>query len=86
LRQQYPETCDALRIFEILSAKFSECNTASQKAMCTALPVLTTWETTDFVAGTQVTDIVDFMMGLDETMIVGAFDGLGQTASVILDR
>lgn len=54
--------------------------------MCGALPILTTWDTPTFVEGKRVGLIVDFMLGLPTDLHTHAMKGLGQLASVVLDR
>ena len=86
LRQQYPETCNAMMIFDTLASTFDKCGPEAHEALCAALPILATWETTAFVAGHQIADSVEFMLGLNGGMRTKALEGLGQLASVVLDR
>lgn len=56
------------------------------RALCGALPVLATWDTQRFVDSDRVKITVDFMLGLPVGLRTSSMDGLGQLASVVLDR
>jgi hypothetical protein len=56
------------------------------QALCGALPVLATWDTQGFVDSHRVKSTVDFMLGLPAALRTSSLDGLGQLASVVLDR
>ena len=86
LRRLNPKTVSPVEIFSKLSRKFSTSTPTIQTALCSALPILTTWETTEFLEGSQVNDSIRFMMSLPEEMMVHALQGLGELAGVVLDR
>lgn len=85
-RKRYPQTCHANAIFGILQANFGKCTTFAQRALCGALPILTTWDTQAFVDDNRVGIIVGFMMSRPRECRNDAMRGLGQLASVVLDR
>lgn len=88
LQRHYPQTCNAVDIFSVLSSTFGHCSTSAHKALCRGLPILTTWSTPDFVAGTQVRQMVEYMLSMCATpqVLVNAMKGLGQLSNVVLDR
>jgi hypothetical protein len=86
LRQRFPTTCNAIAIFDLLQTTFTRCSRAAQQALCGALPVLATWDTQGFVDSPRLRATVDFMLGLPAELKIESMDGLGQLASVVLDR
>ena len=86
LQLEYPKTCNAVQVFATLSETFPKSSPEAQIALCGALPILMTWDTPAFVAGTQVQQTVDFMLSLPEEQRSHALLGLSQLASVVLDR
>jgi hypothetical protein len=86
LRYRYPQTCNATVIFDLLQSTFARCSAPAQQALCGALPILATWDTQSFVESHRVQHSVDFMLGLPLGLRQHAMDGLGQLASVVLDR
>lgn len=57
-----------------------------QNALCSALPILTTWETGLFCKGRELTKAVDFMLSLQGPSEIYGMDGLGNIATVVLDK
>lgn len=86
LRRRYPQTCHATAVFGILQANFDKCSASAQQALCGALPILTTWDTPSFVEDHRIGVIVGFMTDLPLALRPDAMKGLGQLASVVLDR
>ncbi len=86
MKDEFPDTCDANKIFETLSTAFLAGSADSRIALCGALPVLTTWDTQAFCCGSQVRRSVDFMLNMPSSLRAHAMHGLGQLASVIVDR
>ena len=85
-RKRYPQTCHASAIFGILQSNFARCDSSAQRALCSALPILTTWDTQVFVHNNRVGIIVDYMTSRPIECRCDAMKGLGQLASVVLDR
>lgn len=56
----------------------------ASRDLCLALPILTTWDTSRFVAEGHVNRIIKYMMSLP--LSEDSLEGLGQTASVVLDK
>ncbi|KAK8866140.1 hypothetical protein IAR55_001291 [Kwoniella newhampshirensis] len=86
LRARYPSTASPLPIFSLLLPLCSQCSSDAQLALCSALPILATWDVTNFVRSSLIHDTVGFMLGLPPALRAGAMNGLGQVASVVLDR
>jgi len=86
LRHRYPLTCDGITIFDLLQTTFPRCSDTARRALCGALPVLATWDTQSFVDSSRVEVTVAFMLGLPLSLRTSSLDGLGQLASVVLDR
>jgi hypothetical protein len=82
----FPATCNACGIFETLAPLLGDCERSAQIALCGALPVLATWDTTNFCAGTQIDEMVEFMLSLPVDIEAHAMRGLGQLSGVVLDR
>jgi hypothetical protein len=86
LRHRYPQTCNATAIFDLLQSTFIRCSAPAQQALCGALPILATWDTQAFVESHRVHASVEFMLGLPVGLRQDTLGGLGQLASVVLDR
>ncbi|CAD6575349.1 MAG: hypothetical protein TREMPRED_001360 [Tremellales sp. Tagirdzhanova-0007] len=86
LRAQCPDTCNPVVVFATLHSAFPLCTAEAQIALCGALPILTTWDTSAFCCGSQVERAVLFMLALPEEIKTHAMDGLGQLASVVLHQ
>lgn len=86
LRHRYPQTCNATAIFDLLQSTFARCSAPAQQALCRALPILATWDTQAFVESHRVHASVEFMLGLPVGLRQDTLGGLGQLASVVLDR
>ncbi|WVQ82472.1 hypothetical protein IAT38_004601 [Cryptococcus sp. DSM 104549] len=86
LRRRYPHTLTPLPIFNILLPLAPYCSPEAQVALCSALPLLATWETSTLVEDEVFEGTVQFMMRLPNELRAGAMNGLGQLASVVLDR
>jgi hypothetical protein len=54
------------------------------RVLCAALPILVTWETSRFCADGHVARIIDYLLALPPC--ADSFKGLGQIASIILDK
>jgi hypothetical protein len=86
VRKKYPKTCGAQRIFAALSANFPTRDEGVQAAICGALPVLATWETSAFCDGPEVRRSIHFLLNRPQSLQARAMDGLGNLATVVLDR
>ena len=84
LRTQYPDTCDPVIVFDMLHLAFPFCTAEARVALCAALPVLTTWDTS--ARGNQIERAVNFMLALPACHRTHVMNGLGQLASVILHQ
>ena len=76
LRAQY--NIDAEKVFQVLSGHFGS------KDLDAALPILFTWDTSRFVANGHVERVIDHFLSLPPS--ADTFKGLGQIASIILDK
>lgn len=86
LRDRYPQTCDPQLIFQTLQAVFTTGDPLVQSALCSALPILTTWDTGLFCKGQELHKAVDFMLSLQGPSERYGLDGLGNIATVVLDK
>jgi len=88
IQRTYQSTTAPLDIFRTLSSAFPHCRPSAKKALCAAIPVLTTWSTPEFVAGTQIAQSVQHMLNLTSLpgLKISAFEGLGGLSNVVLDR
>lgn len=114
LAHRYPTTIRSLPIFTLLLplSLSPDLSSPCQAALCLGLPVLATWDTSEFVESSEFERTVRFMsgmalMGVDpskgsngiqmngkqegeeettEGLGVEAINGLGQLASIVLDR
>ncbi|WVF70243.1 hypothetical protein IAT40_005032 [Kwoniella sp. CBS 6097] len=88
LRTRYPTTCASSSMFNLLFPLSSHLPPHAQAALCTALPILATWETTRFVRSGLLEDTIDFMLSLvhDARLTAASLQGLGQVAGVVLHR
>ncbi|OCF37694.1 hypothetical protein I316_00821 [Kwoniella heveanensis BCC8398] len=88
LRTRYPTTCASSAIYNLLLPLSSRVPPHAQAALCAALPILATWDTTRFVTAGWLDDTIGFMLSLahDGRLTASALQGLGQVAGVILHK
>nr|ODN96689.1 hypothetical protein L204_03398 [Cryptococcus depauperatus CBS 7855] len=86
LSHRYPQALQALPIFATLLPLVPDLSPSSQLSLCSALPLLATWETSSFVASPFFPKTVEFMLSVPTPLRAGALNGLGQLASVVLDK
>ncbi|WWC86456.1 uncharacterized protein L201_001333 [Kwoniella dendrophila CBS 6074] len=91
LRTRYPTTCSPKPIYNLLLPLSSKISSSAQISLCSALPILATWDTMNFVQTDLMNRTITFMLGLtqnqdDEGVRVAALYGLGQVAGVVLHR
>ncbi|WWD17654.1 hypothetical protein CI109_102095 [Kwoniella shandongensis] len=86
LRSRYPSTASPLPIFSLLLPLSIKCSPDAQLALCSALPILATWDMMNFVTTDLLRKTVQFMMDLPTDLRAGSMKGLGQIASVVLNR
>ncbi|KIR78890.1 hypothetical protein I306_04100 [Cryptococcus gattii EJB2] len=97
LAHRYPSTIRSLPIFTLLLplslSPSLHLSPQCQAALCLGLPVLATWDTSEFVESSEFERTVRFMSSMaliyvDRAKRLGveAMNGLGQLASIVLDR
>ncbi|WVQ77110.1 hypothetical protein IAR50_006793 [Cryptococcus sp. DSM 104548] len=86
LAHRYPQTMRSIPIFNLLLALGPLLSTASQASLCSALPLLATWETSLYVDSDWFTTSIQFLLAVDKPLRAKGLKGLGQMASVVLDR
>ncbi|ODN92024.1 hypothetical protein L198_05696 [Cryptococcus wingfieldii CBS 7118] len=86
LAHRYPQTMRSIPIFTLLLPLGPRLSPASQASLCSALPLLATWETSLFVDSEWFTMSIHFMLGTKKSLRAEGLKGLGQMASVVLDR
>lgn len=95
LAHRYPSTIRSLPIFTLLLPLSPHLPPPCQAALCSALPLLATWDTAQFVESPLFERTVGFMSGMamDSSESLGegegeidAMNGLGQLATIVLDR
>ncbi|OXG92409.1 hypothetical protein C345_05935 [Cryptococcus neoformans A2-102-5] len=103
LAYRYPSTIRSLPILTLLLPLSPHLSPPCQAALCSALPLLATWDTAEFVESGLFERTVGFMSGVamagsglgegegegegkGEGLEVEAMNGLGQLASIVLDR
>ncbi|WVR06060.1 hypothetical protein IAU60_003088 [Kwoniella sp. DSM 27419] len=84
LRARYPDTCCPQPIFELLLPLAPTLPAPCQASLCSALPILITWDTLNIVKSDLIDRMVRYLLSSRDSLNIPAMQGLGQIAGVIL--